>query len=112
MHSEISPAHDHTSQLLPPPRSSTAGVALTNAEYRALVEHSPVMIWRARPDGLCDYLNETWLAFTGRTLGQEISAGSAVDVHPDDSTQTAERYRDAFAKRQDFEMEYRLRRHD
>ena len=34
--------------------------------YRLLVQHSPVMIWRSGLDALCDYFNETWLAFTGR----------------------------------------------
>ena len=35
-------------------------------QYRALVEHSPTMVWRAGLDTRCDYFNATWLAFTGR----------------------------------------------
>jgi PAS domain S-box-containing protein len=85
---------------------------LSAADYAVLVEHSPVMIWRAKLDSRCDYFNDTWLAFTGRTLEEEVGDGSAADVHPDDLAQVAEGFLDAFHKHENFEMEYRLRRHD
>jgi hypothetical protein len=40
---------------------------LSIAAYCLLIEHSPVMIWRADPAKACDYLNGTWLDFVGRT---------------------------------------------
>ena len=88
------------------------GVFLTGAEYRALVEHCPVMIWRSGTDALCDYFNETWLAFTGRTLEQEMGNGWAEGVHPDDLQPCVDRYLGCFHRRESFEMEYRLKRHD
>ena len=51
-------------------------------QYRALVEQAPTMIWRAGPDGRRDYVNATWLAFTGRTLDQELGTGWIDGVHP------------------------------
>jgi PAS domain-containing protein len=48
-------------------------VQLTATEYRLLVQHSPVMIWRAGLDAKCDYFNDTWRAFTGRTLAQDMA---------------------------------------
>jgi PAS domain S-box-containing protein len=88
------------------------GLSLTPTEYRLLVQHSPVMIWRSGLDANCDYFNETWLAFTGRTLEQEIGSGWAEGVHPDDLEQCVSYYLDHFNRRAPFEMEYRLRRYD
>jgi two-component system, OmpR family, sensor histidine kinase VicK len=85
---------------------------LSAKEYRLLVEHSPVMIWRAALNAECDYFNDTWLAFTGRTLAEEIGDGWAQGVHPDDLGRCVQYYLDHFARREAFEMEYRLRRHD
>jgi PAS domain S-box-containing protein len=93
-------------------RGEAMSPALTATEYRLLVSHSPVMIWRAGLDASCDYFNETWLAFTGRTLEQEMGNGWAEGVHPDDLDRCVSHYLDHFQRRASFEMEYRLRRHD
>ncbi|HWB75319.1 MAG TPA: PAS domain-containing sensor histidine kinase [Nannocystaceae bacterium] len=85
---------------------------LSATEYRLLVENSPVMIWRAGLDAKCDYFNETWLAFTGRTLAQEQGDGWAEGVHSEDFERCVHHYLEHFEKREAFEMEYRLRRHD
>ncbi|AKJ07997.1 two-component system CheB/CheR fusion protein [Archangium gephyra] len=81
-------------------------------QYRLLVEHAPTMVWRAGLDGLCNYFNATWLRFTGRTQEQEVGNGWVSGVHPDDMKRCMEIYLSHFERRQAFEMEYRLRRHD
>src|SRR5689334_900283 len=85
---------------------------ITLGEYRILTESSPVMIWRSTVDGGCDYFNETWLQFTGRSFEDECGDGWAQGVHQGDLQRCLDTYRAHFQRRAPFEMEYRLRRHD
>ena len=85
---------------------------LTPTEYRLLIEHSPVLVWRAGLDAKCDWFNTTWLDYTGRTMEQEMGDGWAEGVHPDDFQRCVAHYLEHFGRREPFEMEYRLRRSD
>ncbi|MEO5964412.1 MAG: PAS domain-containing protein [Candidatus Limnocylindrales bacterium] len=80
--------------------------------YRQLVEQSPVLTWQSDLTKACDYFNERWLAWTGRTLAQELGNGWADGVHADDFDRCVGIHFTAFDARQPFEMEYRLRRAD
>ncbi len=66
----------------------------------------------ADENGECFYFNRCWLAFTGRTLEEEAGFGWSNSVHPDDLDACLAQYRDALGNRQQFQLEYRLRRHD
>ena len=79
---------------------------------RAIVVEAPVMIWRSGVDKGCDFFNPQWLAFTGRTLAQEVGGGWAEAVHPDDVDACIASYVGAFDARVPFRLEYRLRRFD
>jgi len=85
---------------------------LNYSEYKAIVESSPNMIWRAGTDTKCNYFNNTWLKFTGRQMKDEIGDGWIEGVHPEDIEFCGNTYLDAFKKRERFEMEYRLMRND
>jgi PAS domain S-box-containing protein len=80
--------------------------------FRAMADSAPVLLWIADTDGRCIFFNQAWLSFTGRTMEQELGYGWAEGIHPDDYARVMEIDRQAVATRQQFEMEYRLRRHD
>ena len=84
---------------------------LANSElhFRALANSGQALVWTSGLDGGCDYFNEPWLRFTGRTQEQELGEGWAEGVHPDDRSRCLETYRAAFNRREPFSMEYRLR---
>ena len=73
---------------------------------------APVMIWMSDPDKLCTFFNKGWLDFTGRALEHDLGNGWADGVHKDDIHRCLEVYTTAFDSRQEYTMEYRLRRYD
>ena len=85
---------------------------LSRNEYQIVVEQAPIMIWRSNTAAECDYFNERWLQFRGRSSEQEYGYQWAAGVHPDDLDRCLATYLSAFGKREPFEMEYRLQRHD
>jgi len=80
--------------------------------FRTVANAAPVMIWISGPDKLCTFFNKGWLDFTGRTLDQELGDGWTEGVHREDFDRCLETYAKAFDARQEFSMEYRLRRFD
>src|SRR5262245_8979451 len=80
--------------------------------YRAVVEHAPMMLWRAGRDGRFEYVNSRWLEFTGRRLEDEIGYGWLESIHPDDRDHSFSVYADRVERRLPWEKEFRLLRHD
>ena len=95
-------------------QSKKAEAAIRESEhrFRTLANSGRAMIWTSGLDKKCDYFNQPWLDFTGRSLEQEIGDGWVEGVHPDDLQFCVNTYTKAFDTRKSFSMVYRLRRND
>ncbi len=80
--------------------------------FRHMTDGAPVSLWMADASGHSTYHNKAWLAFTGRKRAEMGGRAWLESVHPDDLGDCLRMYREAFRARRDFQMEYRLRRHD
>jgi PAS domain S-box-containing protein len=84
----------------------------SEARFRLVANTAPVLIWMSGTDKLCNYFNDPWLEFTGRSLESQLGNGWADGVHPNDLQRCLATYTGAFDRRERFRMEYRLRHHD
>jgi PAS domain S-box-containing protein len=80
--------------------------------FRVMADAAPVMIWMCSPDKQYTYFNERWLDFTGCPVASELGTGWTGGVHPDDLQRCLSHSNEKFDLRQEFTLEYRLRRHD
>jgi len=93
-------------------RKAEATLRESEARFRYIANNGRGLIWMAGVDKLCNYFNQPWLDFTGRSLEQEMGNGWTEGIHPEDYSQCLAKYVDAFDKREKFSIVYRLRRHD
>ncbi|WP_205479241.1 PAS domain-containing sensor histidine kinase [Sphingomonas arenae] len=84
----------------------------SEARFRNMADHAPVMLWVTDADGRCTYLNRSWYEFTGQTKEQAEGFGWLDATHPDDRAEAERVFLEANRRGEPFRIEYRLRRHD
>lgn len=84
----------------------------SEARFRNMADHAPVMMWVVDETGACTYLNTKWYEFTGQSQEEAQGFGWLDVTHPDDKEAATKTFLEALARRQGFRLEYRLRRHD
>ena len=80
--------------------------------YQALAESLPHLVWTCRADGYCDYLSRQWVTYTGRPAEEQLGAGWADAIHPDDRARVEQEWGLAVQRGHTYDEEFRLRRHD
>jgi PAS domain S-box-containing protein len=93
-------------------RRSQSELRESELRFRNVANTVPVLIWMADTDMLCSFVNKGWLDFTGRTPEQELGTGWAEGIHREDVDRCLEVVTNSFAARQEFRIEYRLRKRD
>lgn len=85
------------------------GTSLSIGEYELLLQQVPAMLWRANGRAECSFCSESWTSFTGSS---RLGIGWLEPIHPEDRHKYMSAYRAAAARREQFEVRYRLRRYD
>jgi PAS domain S-box-containing protein len=81
-------------------------------ELRLAVDTIPELMWSALPDGPCDFVNQRFRNYTGRSLEELVRSGWQDVVHPDDLEPLLRVWRATIASGRNMELETRLRRSD
>lgn len=80
--------------------------------YLTLFEDFPLPIWRSGTNARLNFLNQSWLDYTGKTIEKALQLNWLDDIHSDDRQEWREKYLHYFRRRDPFEIEYRMRRAD
>jgi PAS domain S-box-containing protein len=84
----------------------------SEARFQNMANTAPVLIWITDTDALFTFVNNFWLQYTGRTLGQELGMSWLEGIHPDDLNRFMQTYTTSFESRKPFEIEFRIKKSD
>jgi len=86
-------------------------VRRSEEHLRLVIDTIPTMAWSVRPDGVVDFLNQTWLDYSGLSL-EEYVADPTGPIHPEDTPRVIKKWLAQMAIGEGYEDEMRLRRAD
>jgi PAS domain S-box-containing protein len=84
----------------------------SEADFRALAESMPQIVWACHPDGANYYFNHQWVDYTGLTLEESYGAGWNTPFHPDDQQRAWEAWQNSTHNYVPYSLQCRLRRAD
>ncbi|MCA9258313.1 MAG: PAS domain S-box protein, partial [Planctomycetales bacterium] len=90
-------------------RESEAALRESERRFRQLAEAMPQIVWVADREGSLEYFNQQWYEFTGCEATEDKDQSWLDRLHADDREAVWLGWREAVAKVQPFEVEYRLR---
>ncbi|HEX6209243.1 MAG TPA: ATP-binding protein [Methylomirabilota bacterium] len=84
----------------------------SEARFREMADHAPVLSWMSGPDGACTFVSRPWCEFTGQAAEAALGEGWLDAVHPDDRKAIHQAAGPLLGGPGPVRLEYRLRRHD
>jgi formate hydrogenlyase transcriptional activator len=84
----------------------------TEDQFQIMIDKIPTPAWSCRPDGTIEFLNQSWLEYTGLPMEQALGWGWKVAIHPDDLGTLMDAWLRVFASEEPGQAEARLRRFD
>ena len=94
-------------------KAAEAALRESEMRWKTLTEALPNLVWTDLPDGTCDWLSSQWEDYTGIPVSEMLRLNwLEMVIHPDDRERTLKCWNDACAGIGDYDLEYRIRRHD
>jgi len=76
----------------------------SEARFRNMADHAPMMVWVTDPAGECTFLSRSWYRFTGRAPDSGLGRGWTHSIHPEDRPRIDEAFADAMARRASYRL--------
>lgn len=109
---ELRVMNEQLEQQLAQSKRIQAALRSSENRFRLMANSAPVLIWISDTTMACTWFNRPWLEFVGHPLEEELGNGWARHIHPEDLDHWVKVYKNSFEARQEFKIEYRLRRYD
>jgi two-component system phosphate regulon sensor histidine kinase PhoR len=93
-------------------KERTSELLTSREHFKLLADSIPQMTWTNLPSGKINFFNKQWFDYTLLDFEQTKDWGWQAVVHPDDLTITIEKYNNALAKGNVFEVENRYKNGD
>jgi len=93
-------------------RSAQTALRDSEAQFRALAEAMPQIVWIARADGWNTYISHQWAEYTGRPVDKSLGHAWRNSLHPDDKPRAGDDWRQSLSTGSAYMLEGRLRRAD
>jgi len=89
-----------------------AALVESEAQYRALAEAMPYVVYRTGPDGVATYVNSAWYAYTGLDPAGPDRFAWVERVHPEDRARAVAAWDEALETGAPYTADFRLMRRD
>ena len=80
--------------------------------FRSLSDNVPFVIWKVDTNGMANYVNKSWIDFTGLSFEESLERGWLSALHPQDQHEQIEGFKSALEQQIPYYSKFRLRRAD